>query len=729
MAEEDLPTITESEYAALTAGSGGQSSALEEDIPTITESEYETIKNPLSLGAAWQYAKETPGALWGAAKSIPAGLSNLAHAPLDVLNVGADVTSRVINDIFGTNIPAYEANYDRLERTGRGVGTLASGLAGGAVGTMTGGPLGGIIGGSAGVQGFNEALKFFGVDPESDPEQDAANLLRNTVQGGVTLGAAKGTSATLSPLAGTARIIKEGVQKNLVGYDPTKGKIAVGGLLDDSGNVVKKASEAVKQVTRDELQLKALDESGFFKEVSPLSSPAKASLKLQQFKESKGSDIGSIVDDASSLEKNILSSSEAAPWQKAAYLDETAPKFEAAQDFINSLKRTDEAQFQRLNKKFETVKKSWEESDKTLKDLKQIQEEYGQLNQRAFDPKAAISDQLEGQLSNALYGDLAGALQKRISGLNPELGTKFTKANKAYSAASNFEDSAFSAARKKPVGKVIKDLFNPLSATGGAMTLGAAAGAGFLGAPALVPLIIAGRGAMLLKDLFPAATMKGAAGVESALRGTKSAIGGSALPASIGLSANSALPQEALANNPNLITELFGAATADAAEMPRAARLAEEATRLTEESPMPTESPKPRDSLYKAVIAQESGGKADAVSDVGALGLMQVMPATARDIAKELGVKEYNLKDPETNKRFGQYYLDKLLNMFDGDEGLALTAYHSGYGKVKKLLKKSGGSSLDDILSVPFKDGGLGPVGRKYAKQVLARKDKITALA
>ncbi len=106
------------------------------------------------------------------------------------------------------------------------------------------------------------------------------------------------------------------------------------------------------------MQLKALDESGFFKEVSPLSSPAKASLKLQQFKESKGSDIGSIVDDAASLEKNILSSSEAAPWQKAAYLDETAPKFEAAQDFINSLKRTDEAQFQRLNKKFETVKKS-----------------------------------------------------------------------------------------------------------------------------------------------------------------------------------------------------------------------------------------------------------------------------------------------------------------------------------------------------------------------------------
>ena len=107
---------------------------------------------------------------------------------------------------------------------------------------------------------------------------------------------------------------------------------------------------------------------------------------------------------------------------------------------------------------------------------------------------------------------------------------------------------------------------------------------------------------------------------------------------------------------------------------------------------------------------------------------MQVMPATAKDIAKELGIKEYNLKDPETNKKFGQYYLDKLLNMFGGDEGLALTAYHSGPGKVRQLLKKSGGSSLEDILSVPFDKGGLGPVGRKYAKQTLARIKTDTAL-
>ena len=119
--------------------------------------------------------------------------------------------------------------------------------------------------------------------------------------------------------------------------------------------------------------------------------------------------------------------------------------------------------------------------------------------------------------------------------------------------------------------------------------------------------------------------------------------------------------------------------------------------------------------LYKAVIKQESGGNAKAVSSVGAEGLMQVMPATAKDIAKELGVREYDLKDPETNKKFGQYYLDKLLAHYDGDPELALTAYHSGMGRVDRLLAKNDGTKLADIID------DLGPVGQKYAKQVLAR--------
>lgn len=100
--------------------------------------------------------------------------------------------------------------------------------------------------------------------------------------------------------------------------------------------------------------------------------------------------------------------------------------------------------------------------------------------------------------------------------------------------------------------------------------------------------------------------------------------------------------------------------------------------------------------LVEAVIGQESGGRANAVSPKGALGLMQVMPATAKDIAKELGVDDYDLKDPETNRLFGTYYLNKLINKF-GDVKLALAAYNGGMGRVERLLKKTKGSTFDDI--------------------------------
>ena len=120
--------------------------------------------------------------------------------------------------------------------------------------------------------------------------------------------------------------------------------------------------------------------------------------------------------------------------------------------------------------------------------------------------------------------------------------------------------------------------------------------------------------------------------------------------------------------------------------------------------------------LVKQVIQQESGGNPDAVSDKDAVGLMQVLPSTAAEIAQDLGLKDYDLKDPETNIAIGSEYLKRLLQQFDGDVELALTAYHSGPGRVQRLLKETGGSTLQDILPK------LGPVGQKYARQVLARK-------
>lgn len=83
--------------------------------------------------------------------------------------------------------------------------------------------------------------------------------------------------------------------------------------------------------------------------------------------------------------------------------------------------------------------------------------------------------------------------------------------------------------------------------------------------------------------------------------------------------------------------------------------------------------------LLTAVIAAESAFNPDAVSHKGAIGLMQVMPATA----KEYGVENSQaLFDVDENLRVGTMHLNKLLLQFDGNLELALAAYNAGAGAV-----------------------------------------------
>ena len=91
--------------------------------------------------------------------------------------------------------------------------------------------------------------------------------------------------------------------------------------------------------------------------------------------------------------------------------------------------------------------------------------------------------------------------------------------------------------------------------------------------------------------------------------------------------------------------------------------------------------------LIMSVIEIESKFNPKAVSSAGAIGLMQIMPKTAKAVSRELKIKKYNkdsLYNPEINIRIGTYYLKKLLQEFGNDIDLTLAAYNAGMGNIRK---------------------------------------------
>lgn len=95
--------------------------------------------------------------------------------------------------------------------------------------------------------------------------------------------------------------------------------------------------------------------------------------------------------------------------------------------------------------------------------------------------------------------------------------------------------------------------------------------------------------------------------------------------------------------------------------------------------------------LLRALVAVESGGRADAESPKGARGLLQVMPATARAEAERLGLGPLDdeaLLVPAVNLRIGASYLARLLARYGGDEAFALAAYNAGPTAVERWRRR-----------------------------------------
>ncbi len=132
--------------------------------------------------------------------------------------------------------------------------------------------------------------------------------------------------------------------------------------------------------------------------------------------------------------------------------------------------------------------------------------------------------------------------------------------------------------------------------------------------------------------------------------------------------------------------------------------------------------PAPEAALVLSVMRQESEFYPKARSPVGALGLMQLMPATARHTARGMGLpfsRDRLTEDPNYNVRLGQAYLNELLERFDGSYILALAAYNAGPARADRWIQEYGDPRVSDaeainwIERIPFSET------RNYVQRIL----------
>ncbi|MBP2627387.1 MAG: Lytic transglycosylase catalytic [Firmicutes bacterium] len=130
--------------------------------------------------------------------------------------------------------------------------------------------------------------------------------------------------------------------------------------------------------------------------------------------------------------------------------------------------------------------------------------------------------------------------------------------------------------------------------------------------------------------------------------------------------------------------------------------------------------------LVAGVIRTESKFNTQARSPKGALGLMQMMPETAKWVAEQMDDYDFDisqLENPEVNIRMGTWYLSSLKKEFKGNEVLILAAYNGGRGNVKQWMGRYDWTiSFDDVEKIPF------PETRAYVDRVLYSKKRYQEL-
>lgn len=122
--------------------------------------------------------------------------------------------------------------------------------------------------------------------------------------------------------------------------------------------------------------------------------------------------------------------------------------------------------------------------------------------------------------------------------------------------------------------------------------------------------------------------------------------------------------------------------------------------------------------LVAALINQESGYRPDIKSNKGAMGLMQIMPETAKWISGQLeeDYDSMDFTDPETNIRYGTWYLKYLMDKYTVTEN-ALAAYNAGSGNVDEWLDDPSVTENGKLTNIPFEET------KNYVRSIMRMKE------
>ncbi len=135
--------------------------------------------------------------------------------------------------------------------------------------------------------------------------------------------------------------------------------------------------------------------------------------------------------------------------------------------------------------------------------------------------------------------------------------------------------------------------------------------------------------------------------------------------------------------------------------------------------------------LVTSLIRQESRFEPEIESTAGALGLMQVIPTTAKTVAKDIGLTNYSMTNPEDNVNIGTYYLDFTHKKYGNNSMLAVASYNAGPNAVAKWVNRYGLKDEDEFVEkIPYSEtkGYVESVFENYWNYMLVYNPEVGKL-